>query len=425
MPSSQPAALLSIAARLLPVKPPEMINELSEALGKLIPHRAVAQLSTQCAMSPVGAAGDPAIAKVITGAELAPFLGSVVAGQPWVGDAPIGGSDHPVLAIASDHTPRGSVLVFVLTPGSTVSAELIELVQALWDVVTAHFYRLTMEIEPSALQQSRAVAIAKAGIAAELSEAHTATLASLLGVLRNRQLEDVPARAMAVELALNALVELRTESQRDRSDAGEEPARRAFQRLADSLRTLLRHTSIELELDAPGNDRLLPAEVAHSARAAGRAVVLAMLRQDGVRRIRVGWRDDAGGLQVSLRDDGPGILTDDLDLGQIAERLRAQGGRVDVDAVPGWGLTIRITFKTTTPPTLGRTTTTAEPFAALGSRELEVLERLAQGHRNRTIADHLHISESTVKFHVANILTKLSVTTRTEAAALYHATATA
>jgi DNA-binding NarL/FixJ family response regulator len=52
-----------------------------------------------------------------------------------------------------------------------------------------------------------------------------------------------------------------------------------------------------------------------------------------------------------------------------------------------------------------------------------VLERLPQGHRNRSIADDLYIGESTVKLHVANIiLTKLDVTTRTQAAALYHAT---
>jgi DNA-binding NarL/FixJ family response regulator len=62
----------------------------------------------------------------------------------------------------------------------------------------------------------------------------------------------------------------------------------------------------------------------------------------------------------------------------------------------------------------------ADPLAGLGARELEVLERLALGHRNRTIAQERHISESTVKFHVANILSKLSVGSRGEAAALFH-----
>ncbi|GAB2829743.1 hypothetical protein GCM10027176_37650 [Actinoallomurus bryophytorum] len=62
----------------------------------------------------------------------------------------------------------------------------------------------------------------------------------------------------------------------------------------------------------------------------------------------------------------------------------------------------------------------ADPLAGLGAREIEVLERLALGHRNRTIAEELHISESTVKFHVANILSKLSVGSRGEAAAFFH-----
>ncbi|WP_302893164.1 response regulator transcription factor [Actinomadura luzonensis] len=50
-----------------------------------------------------------------------------------------------------------------------------------------------------------------------------------------------------------------------------------------------------------------------------------------------------------------------------------------------------------------------------------MLERLARGLRNRQIAEDLLISEHTVKFHVANILAKLGVGTRTEAAALAHA----
>jgi DNA-binding NarL/FixJ family response regulator len=55
-----------------------------------------------------------------------------------------------------------------------------------------------------------------------------------------------------------------------------------------------------------------------------------------------------------------------------------------------------------------------------GARELEVLGQLARGRRNRDIARELHISESTVKFHVANILEKLGVGSRGEAAALAH-----
>jgi len=146
-----------------------------------------------------------------------------------------------------------------------------------------------------------------------------------------------------------------------------------------------------------------------------------MLTQDRVRRIRVGWRWTGTDLQATVRDDGPGRLEDVLDLGQLAERLRLHEDDLDLDAVPGWGLTARVTLHAhETAPTR---TITSDPLAALGTRELEVLERLAQGLRNRSIADDLHISESTVKFHVANILTKLAVTSRTQAAALYHATA--
>ncbi|MGP3919268.1 response regulator transcription factor [Nonomuraea sp. 10N515B] len=60
------------------------------------------------------------------------------------------------------------------------------------------------------------------------------------------------------------------------------------------------------------------------------------------------------------------------------------------------------------------------PLDALNPREREVLQQLALGRRNRQIAEHLHISEHTVKFHVANILEKLEVGSRTEAAAVAH-----
>jgi len=56
--------------------------------------------------------------------------------------------------------------------------------------------------------------------------------------------------------------------------------------------------------------------------------------------------------------------------------------------------------------------------APLTTRELEVLRMLAEGAANKTIAWKLSISEHTVKFHVAQILSKLNASTRTEAVTL-------
>ena len=59
-----------------------------------------------------------------------------------------------------------------------------------------------------------------------------------------------------------------------------------------------------------------------------------------------------------------------------------------------------------------------EVFAELTRREMEVLELLATGLRNRDIAGKLYISEKTVKNHISSILAKLQVNDRTEAALL-------
>ncbi|PTT63890.1 hypothetical protein DBR22_15080 [Arthrobacter sp. HMWF013] len=53
----------------------------------------------------------------------------------------------------------------------------------------------------------------------------------------------------------------------------------------------------------------------------------------------------------------------------------------------------------------------------LSPREIEVLRLIVQGLTNRAIAGELFISERTVHRHVANILDKLGVSSRTEAAA--------
>src|SRR5258705_330838 len=56
--------------------------------------------------------------------------------------------------------------------------------------------------------------------------------------------------------------------------------------------------------------------------------------------------------------------------------------------------------------------------AALTARETEVLALLAEGRTNRQLARELYISEKTVSVHVSNILAKLGVRSRTEAAAV-------
>ncbi len=57
---------------------------------------------------------------------------------------------------------------------------------------------------------------------------------------------------------------------------------------------------------------------------------------------------------------------------------------------------------------------------ALSSREREVLDRIAAGRRNKQIATELTISEFTVKRHVQNILQKLDLPSRHDAASLVH-----
>jgi DNA-binding NarL/FixJ family response regulator len=67
------------------------------------------------------------------------------------------------------------------------------------------------------------------------------------------------------------------------------------------------------------------------------------------------------------------------------------------------------------PPNVARILANRASHPALTPREVDVLELVAQGNRNKEIALTLGISHETVKMHVANILTKLDVNDRSAA----------
>jgi DNA-binding CsgD family transcriptional regulator len=410
---SDPRHVLAAALTVLRAPLDQTLPRLSDVLAEVLPHRAVAMLTGDCVRSPVVTHGEPGLTEAVTASELARLAGTVDIGRPWFGDAALAGASRPVLAVASAPPGSAGALLAVVPAGAGApSAAQRELAQRLWDLTTVHVIDLLSEAEPVYLAESRVAASERARTIADLTEAHAATLTALLGPLRARGLDDATARRTATDLAVSALIELRAVGDRDRA-VSEEPADEAFARLADKLSLLTRYSDVAIELVGPQRRRSLPADVAKAARATVRGAVLTMLEQGGVDRIRIAWHVEDTELRVTVRDDGPGTLAADaLAVHRLAERLAQLGGTLAVDAVPGWGTTVSASL-----PLVAPEVRDAHPLTRLNRRELDVLEQLTHGHRNRQIAEHLHISEHTVKFHVANILDKLGVRSRGEAAA--------
>ncbi|MFG3252765.1 LuxR C-terminal-related transcriptional regulator [Streptomyces sp. NPDC048172] len=418
---TSPEEALARAVELVDTPPQGLLERTSQLLGGLVPHSVAAQLSEVSAYAPQQTTGtDGALAARITGRELGELSVHVRAGEPWQGEGVLGGERRQVLAVGSTSRGTGSALLVLADVGAApLTGPVLAAVQRVWDLATVYAYRLSAEGYPERTALSGAAAAARAQLVAELTDVHAAALGGVLTALRSSSLDDATARRVAVERAVDALVRLRERPYWD-GVWSEESADDAFQRLVRELRPLFRHGAVRLSLRAPGTARPLPSDVAHTARAAVRAAVLAMREQEGLARMHVGWWVEGEGdvLCAAVRDDGPGRLDRGALLSRHhGERVAALGGGVAVDAVPDWGTTVRVTL-----PLALTASASEQPLAGLHPRELEVLEQLALGRRNREIAAALHISESTVKFHVTNILSKLGVSSRGEAAALARGT---
>lgn len=108
----------------------------------------------------------------------------------------------------------------------------------------------------------------------------------------------------------------------------------------------------------------------------------------------------------ALEAGASGYLLKDADAEEVAQAIRAAyNGEVHLDPAVSRLLAQRL-----------RQRKEADPVEPLTAREKEVLSQLARGAANKEIAYELGITERTARTHVSNILGKLGLASRTQAA---------
>jgi DNA-binding NarL/FixJ family response regulator len=111
-------------------------------------------------------------------------------------------------------------------------------------------------------------------------------------------------------------------------------------------------------------------------------------------------------VHAALDAGASGYLLKDADADEVAAAVRAaHRGELQLDAAVARHLM----------SSLGMAPRD-DPAAELTARELEVLRLVGAGKANKEIAAELYISERTVRTHVSNVLAKLRLSSRTQAA---------
>lgn len=418
--SDLPWPLLQAVAALADAPLTQIAERLRDATLPYLGSSALVIFTEDCTGRPQKKAGKEDIISRVSIAELDTLRAALSDETPWFGEAEIGGRPRPVLAVT--YAPSHALLVLTDPQAAPAQADPahkagLDMVTYLWRMAARRIQEKVADAPPSYLLESRAASAERVRVTAELTDLHSTTLETLLAALRSPSLDDAAARSTVTDLTAKAWVGLRALSDRT-TDLVEEPVATAFERLREDLRPLTRFSGLEVEfIEPPLNGRALPGEVAHAARAIVRGLVLAMMEQPDVSRVRTQWDCDGENLLINVRDDGRGALSADApSITRLDRRVQALTGHLRIDVMPGWGADVFVTLPLDLP------SRPAGDVAGwnLAARELEVLQHLVAGRRNRTIASTLGISENTVKFHVRNLFRKLDVGSRTEAIALAH-----
>ncbi|MFC1232630.1 LuxR C-terminal-related transcriptional regulator [Streptomyces sp. Sce081] len=388
----------------------EIAGRFSRFLSDRWPHTALVIFTKECTGRPRKVAGATEMINKVTIDELEQLKDLVEPGRPLGATAAVGGATRPVWAVRD---PVGTLLVLVPRASRKRLPQPAAL-SALFGIVATSISQQVAQASPDYLAESRAASSERARTITEMATAHESALVAVLNTLRATALDDRRARVAATESASVALVALRSAQKSDLA-LSEEPAPAAFTKLRRDIRHLLKHHEAHVEFVPPAKAaRPLPGEVAYAARAMTRTAVLAFTAQPDPSRLRVAWTCDGTSLRIDVREQESGSVDVRTLSLQLEGRARTLGATVSLDAVPGWGSRAGITLPFD-PPAV-RTGETR--LSSLNAREREVLHLLAQGRRNKAIADALGITESTVKFHVTGVLRKLEVGSRGEAAAL-------
>ncbi len=120
--------------------------------------------------------------------------------------------------------------------------------------------------------------------------------------------------------------------------------------------------------------------------------------------------DSEQDLAAALRAGARGYLLKDMEPEEVVAAI-ANAARGELVVAPA--MTLKLAQLLQAGPRAGNR---QDMIAALTERERQILDHLARGESNKTIARALEISHDTVKLHVRHILAKLNLSSRVEAA---------